>query len=30
MSKPAIPSSRTGKPDVDQALSAIKQTLGYP
>lgn len=27
MSKPAIPSSRTGKTDVDQALSSIKQTL---
>ena len=27
MSKPAIPAARTGKPDVDQVLSSIKQTL---
>lgn len=25
--KPAIPTARTGKPDLDQALSAVKQTL---
>ena len=25
--KPAIPSVRTGTPDLDQALSAVKQTL---
>ena len=27
MSKPAIQSARTGKPDVDQALTSMKQTL---
>lgn len=27
MSKPAIQTVRTGKPDLDQALSAVKQTL---
>jgi hypothetical protein len=25
--KPAIPTAKTGKPDVDMALSAVKQTL---
>ncbi len=27
MSKPAIPSVHTGKPDLDQALSAVKASL---